>query len=237
MYLMSPLSDAYLRLDRGGEHLDKLNILHVSVCNEAAKRVVIKRRPNVRIEPGEAGVVADVDWGEPVEIPDRFGILAGDAANNFRSALDYLVGRLAELDTGVKKRRFTQFPIEDTPDGFTRRQPKYLSGLNGTHIRAIEQLQPYKGCDWAAHLRRLSNLDKHVELVIASHAFNVFASAKPKDSEDTTDARTSKIRMDMHFQPTLFVALGQDQFPIKETLKVIQLKVSEVLDAFKPEFQ
>ena len=183
------LKDAYIKRDRGYEHLVELDALVIEICNAQAKRIVIKPRPNVSISPGHAGVIADTDWGERVEIPDRCRVLAGDAANSFRSSLDYLVGRLAVLDSGPGNRR-TQFPIEHSPDVFRTRRKTYLAGLSNVHVDAIARLQPCNGCDWTKNLALLSNLDKHNELVFIQHAIapRITPTQRPKtwEAEKTT---------------------------------------------------
>ncbi len=227
------LQDAYIRRDRGHEHLGELDALVIEICNEQAKRMVIKPRPNVSIPPGHAGVIADTDWGERVEIPDRCRVLAGDAANSFRSSLDYLVGQLAVLDSGPGNRR-TQFPIEDSPDGFRKRRTTYLSGLSNVHVDAIARLQPCNGCDWTKNLAVLSNLDKHNELVLIRHAigYRFTPTQRPKNTAGPTPVR---LRVKMEFQPVLQIAL-RDGLPLKETLQEIEAQVTQTLDAFKLEF-
>src|SRR3989442_13745286 len=65
-----------------------------------------------------------------------------EVAGHFRSALDYLIGQLANLDSGPGERR-TQLPIESTPEGFKKRRDSFLEGVNDAHVAAIERLQPY----------------------------------------------------------------------------------------------
>ena len=228
------LQDAYTKRDRGHEHLVELDALVIKICNDQAKRIVIKPRPNVSIPPGHAGVIADTDWGERVEIPDRCRVLAGDAANSFRSSLDYLVGQLAVLDSGPGNRR-TQFPIEDSPGVFGKRRKTYLAGLSNVHVDVIARLQPCNGCDWTKNLAMLSNLDKHNKLVFLGHAveYRLTSTQRPENTAGTTPIRP---RVKMEFQAVLQIAL-RDGLPLKETLQVIEIQVTQTLDAFKPEFQ
>ena len=160
--------------------------------------------------------------------PDKFRILIGEIANGLRSALNYLIGRLSELDCGAKGRN-TQFPIETSPNGFKGHTASYLEGLSDAHVAAIERLQPYNGCEWATHLQRLSNLHKHDDLIFVGHVYNLHYKITP------TEGNASELSMSMELEPTLSIALG-DGLPIIETLEVIKSQVAQTLDAFKPEF-
>ncbi|MCH8188130.1 MAG: hypothetical protein IIB66_05415, partial [Proteobacteria bacterium] len=103
----------------------------------------------------------------PIEpVPHIIKILVGEITYNLRAALDYLVYELARLDSGEVKNG-TQFPIEDTEDGFKRKRNAFLKGVSDKHVAIIESLQPYSGCDWTRILRDLSNPDKHRQLTIS----------------------------------------------------------------------
>jgi hypothetical protein len=94
-----------------------------------------------------------------------FSVVIGEIVYNLRSALDYLVFELAGLDSGCIIEG-TQFPIERSQKSFKWRvRGGWLDVLNAAHVAAIEALQPYRGCQWAAVLQNLSNPDKHVHLV------------------------------------------------------------------------
>jgi hypothetical protein len=95
----------------------------------------------------------------------RFPVLIGEICYNLRTALDWLIFELAKLDTGVEQDS-TQFPLEDTPDGFARNKKRFrIDLLTPAHVTLIEAVQPYKGCNWSKRLRDYSNLDKHREFV------------------------------------------------------------------------
>jgi hypothetical protein len=94
----------------------------------------------------------------------RLGTLIGEICYNLRCVLDYLVYALAELDSS-SPRKGTQFPIMDTAQDFAGRGKVMLNGVHDNHIAAIENLQPYMGCNWTGRLRDLSNMDKHRHIV------------------------------------------------------------------------
>lgn len=231
--LAHPLKDAYARLDRGIKHLRDLDALHDLHSDQVIRQAVLQGKADFP-EKSEQRV-----WGiefKAIEVSDDFRALVGDAAHSFRSALDYLIARLADLDGGVKRRR-TQFPIEDSPDGFARRRRVYLAGLTDSHVRAIESMQPYNGCQWVKRLQTLSNLDKHIKLVVTQHGMRIVASGTREVSEDPANPTPTKIQVGVYFYPHLLVTLGDGKLPIKETLHEIETAVRQVLDFFKPEFQ
>jgi len=79
-------------------------------------------------------------------------ILIGEICYNLRSALDYLVYELAILDSS-KRQDGTQFPIDDTPEKFSKHKRSWLKGLNSNHVAAIEKLQPRASGNPGATLR------------------------------------------------------------------------------------
>jgi|CZKS01.1.fsa_nt_gi hypothetical protein len=227
---MPNLTDAYLRIDRASEHLAELNSLCDSVCEAQAKATTINLKAEV-IPPGESREVMSVVSGR-TPIPDKCRLLVGDTANSFRSALDYLVGQLAELDSGSRQPK-TQFPIESSPDGFNARKKTFLRGVNQAHITGIEALQPYNGCQWTEHLATLSNLDKHNELVAVAHDYIVTVSYGPTLR---TEKNTVQTAMNVNIKPVLRIALGNG-LPLKETLEKIKFKVTDTLGSFKLDFK
>src|SRR5689334_11619575 len=117
----------------------------------------------------ENGVLADVDleseWVRPAPwivdpLRNRASVVVGEIVYNLRAALDYLVYVPAEQDSGARQSG-TQFPIEDSQQGFTAHRPTRLKGVSDEHAAVIRQFQPYRGCEWTRTLRDLSNPDKH----------------------------------------------------------------------------
>jgi hypothetical protein len=223
------LDSAYALIGRASEHLNELKIIHNQVAAAQAKATVLKH-VDFNIPPGETGVIAEGEVLEHVPIPDKARILIGEIANGLRSSLNYLASRLSELDCGVKRKSAQlQFPIEASKERFVGQRKNYLAGISDAHVAAIERLQPYNGCDWMAHLQRLSNLHKHEDLIMILHLYNLHFSVTPAQDDPTA------ARMDVQLEPSLFIAL-RDGLPVIETLEVLQTHVAQTLDAFKPEF-
>jgi len=95
-------------------------------------------------------------------------VIAGDAIQNTRSALDHLVFHASLAHTpGLSKdqRREAGFPIATLVRNLN---PRQISAVAPGLVTFIEALQPYHGQDPARHplarLRDLSNTDKHQAL-------------------------------------------------------------------------
>jgi len=229
-----PLKNAYARFDRAKEHIAELKTLHDNICAAQAKATKIEFAPDALIKSGEMYEIMRVDNTRHPVINEECGVLVGDSANSLRTALNYLVCQLAKLDCGSIGKKI-QFPIEDSSESFRGQAPHFLSGLNTLHIEAIEKLQPYNdGCKWLANLRKLSNFDKHENLVMVTHDQLVSGKFRLKPAADGKPMKL--ISSDMKIEPALRIALG-DGMPLIQTLEEIQLQVSQVLDKFQAEFQ
>jgi hypothetical protein len=191
-------------------------------------------------------------------VPAMIGVLVGETIYNLRSALDYLVSDLALLDSGSEQRG-TQFPIVDSVQGWRSSvYPKngrlsYLTGVSRKHIAAIKRCQPCRGFGgrrklwWLAKLRDISNSDKHrqwtviVGMVVGSikwkhgpvGSFGAVAHGQIYRAETTMGGA-----VDVHVdgQLTPFIALD-DGAPVIQALQQFIARVTDVLDAFKPEFE
>jgi len=166
------LDNAYARVRRANQHLTRLK-RERTLFNRAATTSEVfadhycERNLNVIIGYSRR------------MIPPIFGVLVGETIYNLRSALDYIIYELAILDS-QSIQEGTQFPIEDSPDGWKRHR-NYLKGLSITHKTSINHLQPYRGCKWTGLLRNLSNPDKHKTLttVNVSHAIFMDEADEP----------------------------------------------------------
>lgn len=156
------LESARQKVTRGREHLDQLEREAEAFVEADTYRFA----DYVDQETGDW--VVTLNAGDALEAPARFGLIAGDAVQNFRAALDHMVWQLAFLGTGPGEQN--QFPILDSRPKFIRHRNRYLRGLLPVHEARIEGLQPYYALPAARHLRllaRLSNVDKH-RIIIAA---------------------------------------------------------------------
>jgi hypothetical protein len=100
--------------------------------------------------------------------PDAWSTIIGDAIQNIRIALEYLVYELIRVETGVYWER-SKFPIATDP---SRHDGKETIARLGRHWKVIEGCQPYDTGPGTSldtmlfeYLRTLSNRDKHQLLV------------------------------------------------------------------------
>lgn len=169
-----PLDGARAKLARADEHLDALD--------RAVLQAIEPHADRLRFE-----VRQDGDWYVmttepiPVEFPLRLSAICGDAVQNLRSALDYVVFELVSA-AGEKPSRYNAFPIYTRRRDFDNRvvhpnQPKRspLYGLDpkGEPWTIIEAAQPFHASrlrdamfSRLAALSGLSNRDKHHALPI-----------------------------------------------------------------------
>lgn len=231
---MGALDNAYARLARADEHFMELQILHEEVCEAQAKATIVHTNPKRVVGPGEMVQLMFVDNTNHPAVPERCAILVGDVANNLRTALNYLIIQLAFLDSGAKGRN--QFPIEETPEGFKGHiagKRGFLIGVSPAHLEEIEKLQPYNGCNWTRDLGKISNFDKHTDLILVTHDQVLSISAA---TEPATAGQVSQFQMQVNIQPLLRITLD-DGMPLITTLQTIRSQVSQLLDVYTPEFK
>jgi hypothetical protein len=227
---MHPLDGTYERMARAGEHLADLRDRADAICEEKRQGVVIHREPTrFQLEDGREidGVFARADWtSEP--IPVVISILIGEVIYNLRAGLDYLVYALANPGTVVVNEK-TQFPIENTENAFVSRRNTFLKGVTDKHVASIERLQAFDGCDWTRTLRDLSNSDKHRHHTIVANPVHV--TTAPGSTEAIIAGEVVDVEDDIAV--SIFF---RDRTPVIETLEQLLSEVTQVLDAFKPEF-
>ncbi len=237
------LDGAFLRIGRAQEHLDNLKT-RTSAFVESERHAF-----GVQFHAEDPEDLSKLKLVVPeTPPPDIWGVLTGEIVYNLRVALDYLVYALAEKDSGQPKSG-TQFPIEDTPDGFAGRQKTFLNGVNAVHVVAIERLQPYKGCQWTGVLKRLSNVDKHrhlvrlkgqlaVQLAISIGSTGLLdALPNPLGAVAVHSAYSPLSGETVYVQHHALIRIGfDDGTPVMETLETLKLHVAQTLEAFKPEF-
>ncbi len=227
---MPSLADAYARLERADEHLCEIHALAQQICTAQAEATRVHVAPGMTLMPGELGQVFSVESAN-TPIVGRLSVLVGDSINCLRSCLDYLVGELAELDSGSRMSR-TQFPVEQSADAFRGRRQSFLNGVSDAHVTHIELLQPYNGTSWTAKLARMSNWDKHNKLVLVAHDYLLGGTVI---TGETSDSGEMPIQLQISLQPSLHVQL-EDGLQLLETLDEVRAGVASTLEHFLPEF-
>lgn len=249
-----PLDHAYFRLDWAKKRLAELETINRDFIYKEANFL----RNSVRINIDNDSSIPDIFVPSKPDnlIPVSFPILVGEIAQHLRTTLDYLVYRLAILDSGPSQ-EFTQFPVADTPDKFKIQSKGRLKGVNAAHIAAIETLQPYNGVDWTKRLVAISNRDKHMDLniTVARSAVRLQAGLTPNPptssdeeglsvvieipKENQVFRRDWKVAPDQQVYVEFFFALFivfDNGLHVLKTLERIEAEVRNTLTKFRPEF-
>ena len=209
------LDNAYARVARTNDHLTRLKLEIKLVASPVSSWWM------------DQGYIWTPDIStskEIIDVPPMVGVLIGETIYNLRAALDYLIYELAFLDSTHIQNK-TQFPIEDSEDGWLGHIPTYLKGVSVGHQAVIKQLQPYYGCDWTGRLRDLSNPDKHKSLTVLR--LDLFIG----------DAKAAATRTPMEMQTNITLGVAfDDGSPVIETLQELKSQVTEVLNVFHLSF-
>jgi hypothetical protein len=111
------------------------------------------------------------------DTPPRIALVAGDALQNLRAALDHLAYQLLLDGTGgevtPKQLKNIAFPIFDSATKYKSESPRKVQGVRKDAVDAIDAIEPYKGGKghqlWVLH--ELNNTDKHRLLITVGSAF------------------------------------------------------------------
>jgi hypothetical protein len=110
-------------------------------------------------------------------VPDSWALITGDALTNANAALDHAVYRHVRRNAPKVKPHRIQFPVAESPETLKRTAEWFAPDVT----TLIEAAQPYHWRDPAAHpfrmLRKLVNIDKHRELVVASYIMDAIVVA------------------------------------------------------------
>jgi hypothetical protein len=172
--MSASLAGVWAKIERGHEHVysyrQHVTEFFATESNKAHLGVKFDTKTGEHI----LYVHSAPDW---TDFKRRTALMIGDAIQNFRSALDYLVYQLALMHTknNIQRPNFVQFPITDCSEkfrsaAFTGRRPG-LREVHPDHAAIIEGVQPYGRrhlvniggvvCNPLVFLRDASDADKH----------------------------------------------------------------------------
>lgn len=205
---LATLHDAYRRIDRAADHLAELRqvVDDWSATQEAS------------VLQTDEGIVRVIQSGDPP--PRLVNLVIGEAVQNLRTALDYLVYGLAWIGS-LDHCEQTQFPITNDVKSFEKQRAR-LRGVNAAHVRRIREFQPFAGHEWLALLRDLSNQDKHWALTVAVAQGSVTATARGGPTFETEVECRILIANDVEMFTWLASAIDQ---------------VRSILDSMRPVFE
>ena len=151
-------------------------------------------------------------------IPNDIRIVVGDALQNLRSVLDYLIWAILQpkpLGKGINQ---IGFPIFETAAQYEHQFAGKVPGAGKLLKEAIDRIKPYKaGNLWLWRLHRLNIKDKH-RLLLAAAFVQVGRAFLPSGEEgavrlgDSPIGRTFRFVMDRH--PPVPLKAGDKLFTV-----------------------
>jgi hypothetical protein len=244
------LAMAYYRIKRANSHFNDLQRRAIDLCGQMRQQQI-----SFHLNAETNKLSLNVPERFVVEVPALLGVLLGEVVYNLRAALDYLVFDLALFRTGSEKDK-TQFPIEDSYDGWRRHVERgpYLAGLTANDVAGIKRCQPCQTLNpdwgkfqWLAKFRDISNADKHKQWTVVAAMIQGSMSWKPAERGSFGPVERGEVyrtvfsdgrEMDVHvygdFRPDITL---DDGTPIIQTLDEFIVKTKELLDTFQPEFK
>jgi hypothetical protein len=167
-----PETSAQRKLLRGIEQIKTLRGEAEAFEGDNAYVFSVKPEPRSAHEIAYHSFVTEIS-----EPPSHWPLLAGEAIQNVRSALDHAVWsawRTVPTNTGTGDH--TQFPMALDSHSFRSQAGAYLEGVPSAIRTLIEETQPYRrlpqapATDALYLLRTLSNIDKHRTLAAVACA-------------------------------------------------------------------
>jgi hypothetical protein len=172
---MASLNSVELKIFRATQHFDSVKSeLREYFQSNPGKMI---RQPHSREDEAIFRLITD----DPS--PARFGLIIGDALQNLRSSLDYLVWELV-LAANVQPNEKNMFPICSTIERFDDQVRRgRLNGVSPDAVTEIQSLQPYHlGKDFAKSILwaidELTNINKHRRILLT----NLMATTVAKEN-------------------------------------------------------
>jgi hypothetical protein len=155
-------------------------------------------------------------------------IVVSEFTSCLRNALNYLTCTLWEQENKGTIPNSVQFPLESTPDGFTKNRDRFLKGIPDKHLAFFERFQPYNAGKPFELLRELSNAYRHRELIRVQKEFQRGEiSAPPPQAYRTLGGHVMTVD---HFAVAVSLADGS---PIVQTLEEIERRVRQTVIEFR----
>ena len=159
---INPLDDIRSKVGRADKHIHDFKLAAIRFMETSPYEIVAETDLDARKRIYTVTIVTP--------IPPQIRLIAGDAVQNLRSALDYLACTLVRI-TGTEPSKQVCFPITES-EPLTQEQlaafARNVKGMRQGAVDAIQRIKPYKGGDDALwRLYRLNIIDKHRLLTAA----------------------------------------------------------------------
>jgi hypothetical protein len=157
----SPFVSARLKLERARKHIADIDAEISNLLSDKFTSISIAH---------DAAIGGDYIQIETKGLPPSIGLMAGDAVNNLRSALDHMVSQMVFEKTGTRPGhvKYPIYPTRQDLEGSVVNNPKAKVKLAGDKFMdyLTNDAMPYKGGNESyLALNDLANMDKH-EIIV-----------------------------------------------------------------------
>jgi hypothetical protein len=161
---MIDLSSAKAKLGRAKLHLIEAESIH--------KRFMKSQFYSARIEKDGKGRFL-VKIFDLKQLPPEFALAIGDAAHNFRSALDHIIFSFSKKPLTREEERRIQFPLTTKSAAYPEQRRRCLCKVSPKVQALVDQFQPHHRRKWPNNayleqLQAINNWDKHRALAITT---------------------------------------------------------------------
>ncbi|MBK5215640.1 MAG: hypothetical protein JJE53_02445 [Candidatus Pacebacteria bacterium] len=191
--------------DKLKELQDWVNKYFAAIPYKVAVRINSDRRPEYYI--------ADV-----IDVPLEIVLLAGEAIQNLRSALDHLAYNAFKFNSNnqTKEGINIYFPIEDSQEKYIQQKTRKTEGIPSEVIDKFDSFKPYKeGNITLWKLNKLNNIDKHRLLIAVGSSFGSLNIA-PTIWETMRSVVPEKMPQIEKILPALFILPADKLLPLKK---------------------
>lgn len=185
-------------------------------------------------------------------IPSELAVIAGDAAQNLRSALDYLAAELARSNGGNSRQVY--FPIAETFQKYISESPGKTKGIGEAAKKFIDEMEPYGGGHMEALwiLHTMNNADKHrllmsigtnigkshqLKLSPEATEFSVLFSAPTLEEGTVLGEVSGDSETDHRINFTFDIAFGEPEAIMGEPVTPVLTKLAEIVEAIIIHFE
>jgi len=159
-----PLDIIDEKLQRAEEHIKELQVQTDALLGAAPYTTITDDDPK-ELEEFKRMLTS-------IRVPPRISIIAGEAINQCRSALDHVAAALVLANKGTVTNQ-TQFPIYPYRPSFEKESVRYegcLRGMTASAKALIDREQPFEAKSRENHpltiLKRFNNRDKHQAILV-----------------------------------------------------------------------
>jgi hypothetical protein len=241
------LNGCYAKIERAKKHIRDFDRERIFFLDADPYVVITKFN-------SEQNVTESILGPLPV-MPNELSLMVGDAIQNLRSALDYLVAALVR--SIGNEPRFVYFPISETPEKYISESEGKTKGMPQEAKQLIDSMEPYGGGNgndlW--YLHTLNNADKHRLLMTVcanvgqqaiftlspgGNTFSTLVHAPGLKEGDVLGSVSGNSEGEQRINFTFDIAFGKPESiagePVLQTLKYMTFMVEHIVATFAARF-